>query len=103
MVIIMPFAGNKTRPKLIDRHIITIIINTIFTLVFSFTVAFVIKSTYTYGPKTCRAKYGTGQRMAAYKIKYAVPNAPVNYPIQNSHAGTCQRPPFLVLRIGIGF
>jgi hypothetical protein len=56
MVVVMPFPGDNTRPKLIDRFIFLVIIRFFILLVFSFGMAFIVESTYAYRPKTCRAK-----------------------------------------------
>ena len=100
-MIVMPLTGYDTRPRLVDASVVPVIISAVFALVFSFSVPFVIKSTYAHSPYTGTGKQCTGQGMAANQVKSTVPETPVKYPMQHGKPGIGNRTPFLILLVTI--
>ncbi|MNI94193.1 hypothetical protein D3C73_1522530 [compost metagenome] len=56
MMVVVPFSGHDTWPKLIDGFILFIEIDAFPLFIFTFGMAFIIKCTYAYGPEPSCAK-----------------------------------------------
>ena len=58
VMVIMPFAGDISRPELVDGKVFPIEIGSLTALVLSFAVTFKVEGADTYRPKPCRPEQG---------------------------------------------
>src|SRR5665213_1449557 len=99
MVVVVPFTRDQTRPKLVDRQVRPVKIGPFFTKILAATMAAIVISPNSDGPKGRSAKDGAYQGHTADEIKNRKPESPVEKKVQDRPERMANGSPFQVLRI----
>src|ERR1700722_6379516 len=102
MMVVMPFASHVSRPDLVDRKVLAVVIVAIPVFFLTLAMSFVVEGPNTDGPETGCAEQSEDQWQPADQIKHPAPERPIRQPSGNGPERVGDRTPFLILSISVG-